>query len=73
MTSTDPGPSATTGAGDPPVHAQSHAELERLYQRVDLHMDRPTPARMYDYFLDGKDNFAVDREAADVVIGLLGE
>jgi hypothetical protein len=28
----------------------------------------PTPARMYDYFLGGKDNFAVDREAAEKVI-----
>jgi hypothetical protein len=34
---------------------------------VDLRLDRPTPARMYDYFLGGKDNFAVDREAADQV------
>ncbi|WP_245646801.1 SAM-dependent methyltransferase [Microtetraspora niveoalba] len=30
-------------------------------------------ARMYDYFLGGKDNFAVDREAADAVIRLLPE
>ena len=30
-----------------------------------LRMDRPTPARMYDYFLGGKDNFRVDRDAAD--------
>ena len=28
----------------------------------------PSPARMYDYFLGGKDNFAVDREAAERVI-----
>jgi SAM-dependent methyltransferase len=32
---------------------------------ADLRMDRPSPARMYDYFLGGKDNFQVDREAAD--------
>jgi len=63
MTSTEPTP------GDTPASA----ELQRIYQRVDLRTDRPTPARMYDYFLDGKDNFAVDREAADVVIELLGE
>ncbi|TCK27000.1 S-adenosyl methyltransferase [Pseudonocardia endophytica] len=28
----------------------------------------PSPARMYDYYLGGKDNFAVDREAAEQVI-----
>jgi len=35
--------------------------------------DRPSQARMYDYLLGGKDNFAIDREAADQVIALLGE
>lgn len=34
---------------------------------ADLRLDRPTPARMYDYFLGGKDNFAVDRKAAERV------
>jgi SAM-dependent methyltransferase len=34
----------------------------------DLRTDRPTPARMYDYYLGGKDNFAVDREAAEQVL-----
>lgn len=33
---------------------------------ADLRLDRPTPARMYDYFL-GKGNFAVDRAAAERV------
>ena len=31
---------------------------------VDLQTDRPHPARVYDYFLGGKDNFSADREAA---------
>jgi hypothetical protein len=65
MTSTDPAP--------PSGDESSTDQLTRLYQRVDLRIDRPTPARMYDYFLGGKDNFAIDREAADVVIGLLGD
>jgi hypothetical protein len=31
----------------------------------------PNIARMYDYFLDGKDNFAADREAADRLIEMM--
>jgi len=34
-----------------------------LYEQLKL--DRPHPARVYDYFLGGKDNFAVDRQAAE--------
>ncbi|GIE74054.1 hypothetical protein Aph02nite_00040 [Actinoplanes philippinensis] len=33
--------------------------------RADLHPDRPHPARVYNYLLGGKDNFAADREAAE--------
>jgi hypothetical protein len=33
--------------------------------KVDL--SRPSVARMYDYYLDGKDNFAIDREAVERV------
>jgi hypothetical protein len=33
---------------------------------------KPTPARMYDYYLGGKDNFEVDRAAADLLIDRLG-
>jgi hypothetical protein len=32
---------------------------------ADLHTDRPHPARVYDYLLGGKDNFAADRAAAE--------
>jgi hypothetical protein len=35
---------------------------------VDLRVDVPHPARIYDYWLGGKDNFAADREAAEAVI-----
>ncbi|MQY23005.1 SAM-dependent methyltransferase [Nocardia macrotermitis] len=31
---------------------------------IDLRTDVPHPARMYNYFLGGKDNYAADREAA---------
>lgn len=33
-----------------------------------IDMRTPSVARMYDYFLGGKDNFAVDRESADVLL-----
>jgi hypothetical protein len=33
---------------------------------------KPTPARMYDYYLGGKDNFEPDRSAADQIIAKIG-
>jgi len=39
---------------------------------VDLRIDRPTPARVYDYFLGGKDNYASDRQAAEQITQALG-
>ena len=36
-----------------------------------LRMDIPHPARMYDYYLGGKDNFPADREAAEQVKALV--
>ena len=41
---------------------------ELRLQPTDLRTDMPSTARMYDYFLGGKDNFAVDRQAAEKVI-----
>ncbi|MFI6447040.1 SAM-dependent methyltransferase [Kitasatospora sp. NPDC050543] len=37
---------------------------------TDLHPEIPHPARMYDYYLGGKDNFPADREAAEKVLAL---
>jgi hypothetical protein len=37
---------------------------------AELHPDVPHPARMYDYYLGGKDNFPADREAAEKVLAL---
>ncbi|WP_019632318.1 SAM-dependent methyltransferase [Actinomadura atramentaria] len=36
-------------------------------------LNKPSPARMYDYFLGGKDNYAVDREAAAKVDAAVGK
>jgi SAM-dependent methyltransferase len=38
---------------------------------IDVHI--PNAARMYNYFLGGKDNFAVDREAAERVLAVAPE
>ncbi len=35
-----------------------------------LGMDRASPSRMYDYFLGGSHNFAVDREKAEQVLAV---
>ncbi|WP_441246682.1 SAM-dependent methyltransferase [Kitasatospora sp. McL0602] len=37
---------------------------------ADLHPEIPHPARMYDYYLGGKDNFPADREAAERVMAI---
>ncbi|MGF1428881.1 SAM-dependent methyltransferase [Kitasatospora sp. LaBMicrA B282] len=37
---------------------------------ADLHPEIPHPARMYDYYLGGKDNFPADRAAAEKVLAL---
>ncbi len=38
---------------------------------VGLDVTTPNIARMYDYFLDGKDNFAADRDAAEKLIAMM--
>ncbi len=44
-------------------------EAERAPAGIDVTV--PSVARMYDYYLGGKDNFAADREAADKIIALI--
>ena len=36
-----------------------------------LDVTTPNIARMYDYMLDGRDNFAADREAAEKLIAMM--
>ena len=38
----------------------------------ELDIGKPHPARIYDYFLGGKDNFAADRETADKILQTWG-
>ncbi|MFI1094245.1 SAM-dependent methyltransferase [Streptomyces sp. NPDC020917] len=39
----------------------------------EIDTSRPHPARMYDYFLGGRDNYEVDREAAERVLEVVPE
>ncbi len=39
----------------------------------ELATSTPSPARIYDYFLGGKDNFPADREVAEAILALLPE
>jgi len=36
----------------------------------EIHTDRPSPARIYDYWLGGKNNYPVDREVAETIMAL---
>ncbi len=38
--------------------------------RSDMPLDKPSPARMYDYFLGGYHNFEIDRRAAEQVLAI---
>ncbi|MFI6446804.1 SAM-dependent methyltransferase [Kitasatospora sp. NPDC050543] len=44
------------------------ARAEEWQPPTELHTEIPHPARMYDYYLGGKDNFEADREAAQAAI-----
>jgi hypothetical protein len=41
------------------------------FPATEIDTSRPHPARMYDYFLGGKDNYEVDRDAADRVLDVV--
>ena len=41
---------------------------ERTLASENIPLDKPSPARMYDYFLGGHHNFAIDRMAADEMV-----
>ncbi|NJP44301.1 SAM-dependent methyltransferase [Actinacidiphila epipremni] len=43
---------------------------EQGFPVVEIDTSRPHPARMYDYYLGGRDNYEVDRDAAQKVIDL---
>jgi S-adenosyl methyltransferase len=53
---------AETGSPDEGAADEGAAGSE--HPPIDLRIDRPHPARVYDYLLGGKDNYAADRAAA---------
>jgi len=51
-------------------HQWMRAGEDDVRPPTDLRTDIPHPARMYDYFLGGKDNFPADREAAEKALAI---
>lgn len=47
--------------------------VDERWASVNLDLRRPNVARMYDYYLGGKDNFAIDREAAEEALAAAPE
>src|SRR6266496_3074888 len=47
--------------------------MEPGFAPSEIDTSRPHPARMYDYYLGGKDNYPVDREAAAEILRLVPE
>jgi hypothetical protein len=39
----------------------------------EIDVSTPSPARLYDYYLGGKDNFTADREAAEAILAVVPE
>jgi S-adenosyl methyltransferase len=53
------------GSGDTAAFSAALAEDEADGPRPEIDTSKPHPARMYDYYIGGKNHFAADREAAD--------
>ena len=47
--------------------------MEPGFALADIDRNRPHPARMYDFYLGGKDNYAVDQEAAREILRAVPE
>ena len=57
--------------GDPPILGEGLLEPGWAPARIDTSVAHP--ARMYDYYLGGKDNYQIDRDAAEEVLAVLPE
>jgi hypothetical protein len=52
---------------------QDEQERHDRWKALGIRTDTPHPARVYDYLLGGKDNFAADREAAEMSLKISPE
>lgn len=52
---------------------QDEQERQDRWEALGVRTDIPHPARVYDYLLGGKDNFAVDREMAELSLQVMPE
>ena len=52
---------------------QAEQEQRESWKSLGIRTDIPHPARVYDYMLGGKDNFAADREMAEVGLKVMPE
>jgi SAM-dependent methyltransferase len=59
--------SRVSDVSDGPFLSYDSAEFEKL-RLTKIDTTRPHPARIYDFLLGGKDNFQVDRDAAEKVV-----
>jgi SAM-dependent methyltransferase len=55
------------------VIERDERERDDSWKALGIRTDIPHPARVYDYMLGGKDNFAADREMAEVGLKLMPE
>src|SRR3984957_14255695 len=53
--------------------AMTEQEQQGSWEALGIRTDIPHPARVYDYILGGKDNFAADRETAERSLELVPE
>jgi hypothetical protein len=68
LTLTSPTPSIEATVSEP-----DEAERDEIWKKLGIRTDIPHPARVYDYMLGGKDNFAADREMAEVGLAVMPE
>jgi SAM-dependent methyltransferase len=59
--------------GDLAMTEQDEQEQRESWNALGIRTDIPHPARVYDYMLGGKDNFAADRETAERSLQLVPE